>query len=237
MGRHQSTGISTLAGAGAVLAAQAFAAPIPFSPLEAASELLADRAFETRINDDALYCLTLAVYFEGGSTGEPEEGQRYIARVVNLRAQANRRIWGGSDICDVVFHHRRGVCQFTFACLPLARRTPLKGPAWRFSEEIARAELEGRSPVHAVFIRYYMNPELTPARNACRFRREFVPVLVAGRHHFFREPLPRERAVIARGEYPECEQAAKGGTKKPAPRVAVPLPVPRPDKERLATNP
>ena len=70
-----------------------------------------------------LYCLALAVYFEGGSTVESEEGQRHIARVVAERAKANRRKWGGGDICDVVFYRKNGVCQFSFACLPSARRT------------------------------------------------------------------------------------------------------------------
>jgi spore germination cell wall hydrolase CwlJ-like protein len=186
------------------------------------------------VTDNGLYCLTLAVYFEGGSTGESEEGQRHIARVIVARADANRRKWGGSDLCDVVFYNRRGVCQFTFACLPLARRTPVYGPAWRRSLEIARDELEGRSPVHAIFIRYYMNPELTSARNACRFRREFVPVLQAGRHHFFREPLAHERAEIARGEYPECKQAAKPKPKKPVKAAAKPA---KKKAERVATNP
>src|SRR5262245_11218960 len=50
-----------------------------------------------------LYCLALAVYFEGGSTAESEEGQRHIAHVVVARAKANRKIWGGANICDVVF--------------------------------------------------------------------------------------------------------------------------------------
>ena len=47
------------------------------------------------------FCLTLAIYFEGGSTSEPEIGQRHIARVIHERARANLRKWGGSDICDV----------------------------------------------------------------------------------------------------------------------------------------
>lgn len=236
MGRFHGTGLISLTGASLLLATQAVAGVSPPTPLEAAPERPADPALEKQINDNELYCLTLAVYFEGGSTGESREGQRYIARVVRLRAEANRRIWGGSEICDVVFYHRRGVCQFSFACLRLARRTPIEGPAWRLSQEIARAELEGRSPVHALFIRYYMNPELTSDRNACRFRREFVPVLVAGRHHFFREPLPRERKAVANGDYAECERLAKPGTKKKKTRMAKPIPKPRP-QERLATNP
>ncbi len=52
-----------------------------------------------------LHCVALAVYFEGGSTSEPEVGQRHIARVVVERAKSNLRKWGGSDTL------RRGVLQ------------------------------------------------------------------------------------------------------------------------------
>ena len=158
-----------------------------------------DIAGETR-----LYCLALAVYFEGGSTVETEEGQRHIARVVAERAKANRRIWGGADICDVVFYKRGGVCQFSFACLPSARRTPRGGAAWTYSVAIAQDELAGRSDVQERLTRYYMNPALTPDRNICRFKKEFVPVLEAGRHHFFREPTAAESAELARSEPVEC---------------------------------
>ncbi len=224
-----------MAGAALFTAAQASAAFSPVEPAGREAGLLTEKSSQIQINDNTLYCLTLAIYFEGGSTGESEEGQRYIARVVNLRAQSNRRVWGGSDLCDVVFYNRRGVCQFSFACLPLARRTPRFGPAWQFSRTIAVEELEGRSEVHARFIRYYMNPALTPPKNACRFRREFVPVLVAGRHHFFREPLARERAEIARGDYDECKQATKAKSKKSV--KSAKNPAPKKPPSRVATNP
>jgi spore germination cell wall hydrolase CwlJ-like protein len=159
------------------------------------------------VSGNERFCMALAIFFEGGSTGESEEGQRYIARVVGERARANRRKWGGDDICDVVFYNRRGVCQFTFACLPLAKRTPVGGPAWRFALALADEELAGASPLEERSIRYYMNPALTPRRNACRFRKEFVPVTIAGRHHFFREATEAERASLAAGDFAECKQA------------------------------
>ena len=155
------------------------------------------------------YCLALAVYFEGGSTGESEIGQRHIARVVVERAKANKPKWGGSDLCDVVFHKRAGVCQFSFACLPSKRRTPRGGPAWNYSLDIARDELAGRSGVTERSIRYYMNAALTPDRNVCRFRREFVPVVTAGRHQFFREPTQLELARLAKSDPVECRRHAE----------------------------
>src|SRR6478672_4652959 len=149
------------------------------------------------VGESQLHCIALAVYFEGGSTFESEEGQRHIARVVVERAKANLRKWGGSNLCDVVFYKRAGVCQFSFACLPLARRSPRGGAAWQRALEIAKEEIDGHSDVAEYSIRYYMNPALTSDRNACRFRREFVPVMDAGRHQFFREPATEfERADL-----------------------------------------
>lgn len=159
--------------------------------------------FESRV-----YCMALAIYFEGGSTGESADGQRHIARVIHERAKANKAKWGGSDVCDVVFYKRSGVCQFTFACLPVARRTPRDGPAWRFANIVAADELEGASELSERSVRYYMNPVLTSDRNACRFRKEFVPVVEAGRHHFFREPDETERIQLAKAEPEECSRYA-----------------------------
>jgi hypothetical protein len=170
-----------------------------------------DIAYETE-----LYCLTLAVYFEGGSTDETEEGQRHIAHVVVARARANRQIWGGNKICDVVFYKRAKVCQFSFACLPIAQRTPRGGKAWRYSMEIARDELEGRSGLEERLLRYYMNAELTPPKNACRFRKEFVPVVQAGRHEFFREASRAERRELEKADHAECRKYEASLKKKKA---------------------
>ncbi|MDQ8732136.1 cell wall hydrolase [Bradyrhizobium sp. LHD-71] len=158
--------------------------------------------------ESQIYCLTLAIYFEGGSTGEPEVGQRHIARVIHERARANLRKWGGADICDVVFYMRKGVCQFSFTCLPVARRTPGRGGAWLQAQQIAEQELQGINHLSERAIRYYMNAALTPLRNACRFRKEFVKVVDAGRHEFFREPTAEERSELANGKFEECERYA-----------------------------
>ncbi|MET0277555.1 MAG: cell wall hydrolase [Pseudorhodoplanes sp.] len=162
-----------------------------------------DRDIATESN---LYCLALAVFFEGGSSSESEEGQRHIAHVVVARANANRKIWGGSNICDVVFYKAGKVCQFSFACLPLAQRTARGGSAWAYSMQIARDELEGRSGLEERSLRYYMNAGLSAAKNACRFRKEFVPVIQAGRHEFFREATRAERRELEKAEYDECKK-------------------------------
>lgn len=159
------------------------------------------------VSETDLYCMTLAIFFEGGSTGEPETGMRHIARVIAERAKANRREWGGSTICGVVFY-KRSKCQFSFACLPLARRTPRPGPAWDASQEIARAELEGRNEETPDLIRYYMNAPLSNPRSACMFRKEFVRVTIAGRHEFFREASTMERRELAVQNHHDCNRYA-----------------------------
>jgi hypothetical protein len=183
--------------------AQAHYAPFEQEKIPLSDTIQRDRDITAESN---LYCLALAVYFEGGSTEETEEGQRHIAHVVVARARANRKVWGGSNICDVVFYKRGKVCQFSFACLPLAQRTVRGGALWAYSKQIARDELEGRSAIEARFIRYYMNASLTPAKNACRFRKEFVPVVQAGRHEFFREATRDERRELEKAEHAECKK-------------------------------
>jgi hypothetical protein len=192
-------------GLGAVLAVivlgSVYAAFLPTGDEEADEVAPRDILAETE-----LHCVALAVYFEGGSTFESEEGQRHIARVVADRARANMSKWGGSNLCDVVFYKRAGVCQFSFACLPLARRIPRGGAAWSQALAIAKDELEGNSSVREETIRYYMNPALTSDRNACRFRKEFVPVVEAGRHQFFREPTEFERVDLKSSDPIECQR-------------------------------
>lgn len=159
------------------------------------------------VSETDLYCMTLAIFFEGGSTGEPEIGMRHIARVISERAKANRPEWGGNTICGVVFY-KRSKCQFSFACLPLARRTPKPGPAWDASQEIARAELEGRNDDTPDLIRYYMNAPLSNPKSACAFRKEFVRVAAAGRHEFFREASTAERRELAAQSHHDCYRYA-----------------------------
>ena len=181
----------------------AYASYIPLAGLDAAEFDEPRRDFKAETD---LYCVALAVYFEEGSTAETLEGQRHIARVVIGRARANVSKWGGRDLCNVVFYKRAGVCQFSFACLPLARRTPRGGRRWETAMAIAGEELVGRSEVGGQDARYYMNPALTSDRNACRFRREFVPVFEAGRHQFFREPTEAERQALLNSDPAECKR-------------------------------
>jgi hypothetical protein len=187
------------------VATPAYAYPAPVEETKVALGDPINRSRDIAYETD-LYCLTLAVYFEGGSTDETEEGQRHIAHVVVARARAKRQVWGGHKICDVVFYKRGKVCQFSFACLSIEKRTARGGKAWRYSMNIARDELEGRSGLEERLLRYYMNASLTPPKNACRFRKEFVPVTQVGRHEFFREASRTERRALEKAEHEECKK-------------------------------
>ncbi len=58
-------------------------------------------------------CLATAIYFE--ARGEPQSGQRAVARVILNRVDS--RYYPGS-VCDVVYQnaHMKNACQFSFAC-------------------------------------------------------------------------------------------------------------------------
>jgi hypothetical protein len=193
-----------LLAAGCLLTAPANAVFLPDDDPPAVVSDLYERnvAFETDH-----YCMTLAIFFEGGSTGEPEIGMRHIARVISERARANRPQWGGPTICGVVFH-KTTKCQFSFVCLPEARRTPKAGAAWDLSARIAREELEGKNAEPDSLIRYYMNAPLANPKSACNFRKEFVRVTTAGRHEFFREATADERRVLAAQSHHDCHRYA-----------------------------
>jgi spore germination cell wall hydrolase CwlJ-like protein len=141
---------------------------LPMSHLDLSSEQ-APPVSRDIFAETELYCLALGIFFEGGSTGEPDVGQRHIARVITERAKADRPYWGGKTICGVVFYKRK-ICQFSFACLPLARRTPRDNPRWRHSYAIAAETLEGRNEEPDSSIRYYMNEGLSNPKFACLFR-------------------------------------------------------------------
>ncbi len=208
-GPTMRTAYSQIAALGIVFSVATFntgsAAYNSTSELEVRTSAVPAQAIEPQAE---LYCLAIAAYFEGGSTAESDDGQRHIARVVIDRAKENQRKWGGAKLCDVVFYKRAGVCQFSFACLPLTRRTPHGGVAWQHSFAIAQEEL-AKSEIADEGVRYYLNPALTSNRNICRFRRELVPVAVVGRHQFFREPTPQERAALGKSEFAECKGAKK----------------------------
>src|SRR5688572_27694044 len=74
----QATGAAFLI----VAATQALASPGFVEPPRPEWHTLSLSVRDIR-TESRLYCMALAVYFEGGSTAEVEEGQRNIARVIH----------------------------------------------------------------------------------------------------------------------------------------------------------
>ena len=107
---------------------------------------------------------------------------------------------GSSEpVAATVLHHRATIAYLRGQLDPAATD-------WQQALAIAQDELEGKSEVREETIRYYMNPALTSDRNACRFKKEFVPVVEAGRHQFFREPTEFERADLKNSNPIECQR-------------------------------
>ena len=153
------------------------------------------------------HVLALALYWEGGSTGESIEGMRRIAEVIKTRAALNRSDFGGRDLHGVVFHSHRSkagkgasVCQFSFACLASTKRAPIPGPRWELARQVARGALRDDSrPAEHEVAEYYLNPEFSSLRSICWFKTKLVEAGQTGRHIFWREPKhwdqPREAAA------------------------------------------
>ncbi|KFB08435.1 cell wall hydrolase [Nitratireductor basaltis] len=83
-------------------------------------------------------CLATAIYFE--ARGEPEAGQRAVARVILNRVESK---YYPDTVCDVVYQndHMKNACQFSFACDGIPDR--LNEPrALKVAEKIARLIFE-----------------------------------------------------------------------------------------------
>ena len=133
---------------------------------------------ESREVRQEISCLSRAIYWE--ARGESERGMRAVAHVVMNRVEDGR--WGRS-VCAVVFHQRRGRCQFSWACTRVRNVTPSNSPQWLMAQRMARSV-------------YYEQPDIT--NGALYFHARYVRpswrsamIEVAenfGQHRFYREP-------------------------------------------------
>lgn len=189
------------------------------------------------------HVLALALYWEGGSTGEPVDGMRRIAEVIKTRVALNRSDFGGGEFHDVVYHAHKSklgkkVCQFSFACLSSTKRKPIAGERWELAREVARDALRDKvRPAQEEVAEYYLNPQFSTLKSICWFKTKLVEAGQTGRHIFWRERKawdgPREEAA----EKPEeclkleaMEEAAKrkaAAKKAPAKKVVAKKPEPK----------
>jgi hypothetical protein len=155
----------------------AVAAAAPAHAFQAAEPFVASR--DSASFDQALECLTQAVYYEARS--ESDDGQRAVAQVVLNRV---RHPSYPSSVCGVVYQgsQRTTGCQFSFTC-DGSMGGWIEPAAWERARGIAQAALRGHvyRPVghalnyHTTAIRPYWAPSL-------------VRQAVIGAHIFYRRP-------------------------------------------------
>jgi spore germination cell wall hydrolase CwlJ-like protein len=144
------------------------------------------------VRDQALHCLTQAVYFEAGF--EPIEGQRAVAQTVINRV---RHPGYPKSICGVVYEGAaRGTgCQFSFTCDGSLQRA-ISPVVWTNAEIVARQALAGyvmkdvgtATHYHANYVYPYWAPTLVKLRTV-------------GTHVFYRWTGPSGTQAAFRGRY------------------------------------
>lgn len=128
--------------------------------------------------DQALTCLTQAIYYEAAN--EPEAGKRAVAQVVLNRV---RHPAYPSSVCGVVYEGwDKPVCQFTFVCDGSLRRVPM-ATKWREARDIARAALAGRVEASVGTATHYHADYVLP-----RWAYTLAKVEQIGHHLFYRFP-------------------------------------------------
>ena len=147
--------------------------------------------------DDALTCLTAAIYHEAGF--EPREGREAVAEVV-LNRLADPRF--PKTVCGVIYQgaKRATGCQFTFTCDGSLARAPAPG-AWAEAQEIARTALEAAPPSRVPGANHYHADYVRP-----RWAKAMTEVARIGRHIFY-----------ADGRRGTAPPAAPAGRPAPAP--------------------
>jgi spore germination cell wall hydrolase CwlJ-like protein len=133
-------------------------------------------------------CLTRAIYHE--ARGEAVQGQFAVAEVILNRV--DRETYPGS-VCDVVYQnaHRRGACQFSFACdgrSEVMRDQAAAEIAGRIAQVMLtgapRALTDGATHFHTVHVRP-------------NWARSFPRTTQIGTHIFYRQPVRQSELRVA----------------------------------------
>ncbi len=122
---------------------------------------------EPPIAEKQVACLAKAIYFE--ARGEPEKGQKAVARVIMNRVASKAY---PNTICGVVYqnHTRRNACQFSFACDGHSDVVREKS-AWSRAKSVAKDVVEGRGVPAAIFTATHYHADYVHPRWASRLRR------------------------------------------------------------------
>ena len=127
--------------------------------------------------DEALNCLSQAIYYEAGQ--ESDDGQRAVAQVVLNRV---RHPAFPASVCSVVYQGstRPTGCQFTFTCDgSLARRPERAG--WDRARRVAAAALQGSVYAGVGVATHYHADYVVPVWSASLAKSDVV-----GAHLFYR---------------------------------------------------
>ena len=127
--------------------------------------------------DNALKCLTQAVYYEAAT--EPLAGRRAVAQVVLNRV---RHPAYPKSVCGVVYQGSQlsTGCQFSFTCDGSLVRAPMAGP-WREAERVAREALAGHVEAEVGTATHYHADYVLP-----RWAFQMDKIVQLGRHLFYR---------------------------------------------------
>lgn len=122
---------------------------------------------EPPVAEKQVACLATAIYFE--ARGEPEKGQKAVARVIMNRVASKAY---PNTICGVVYqnHTRRNACQFSFACDGHADKIREKS-AWSRAKSVAKDVVEGRGVPAVIFTATHYHADYVNPRWASRLKR------------------------------------------------------------------
>jgi hypothetical protein len=125
-----------------------------------------------------LDCLARNIYHEAGY--EPFEGKVAVAQVTINRAESGEF---PSDICKVVYQknvvYEKVLCQFSWYCNSASAKTPMNGPVYTESMEVAKKVLlEGFRLPDLKKALYFHGDYINPGWNK-------KPVAKIGRHIFY----------------------------------------------------
>lgn len=172
-------------------------------------------------NNRDFNALARNVYWEAVIAKEPELSSRMVAYVTVQRAKANKRIFGGAGIYDVVYKRAKKksgviVCQFHWTCMAVAHKEPASKPHWELSKRIARDEMAGdfSPPAQLRGATHYLNPKHSARHNICWFKTHLVllgKAEASSQHVFYREPWnEQEKSLLPkRHEVAECSRTKR----------------------------
>ena len=127
--------------------------------------------------DEALNCLSQAIYYEAGN--ESEEGQRAVGQVILNRV---RHPAFPASVCGVVYQGstRPTGCQFTFTCDGSLARRPER-TSWDRARRVAAAALQGSVYAGVGVATHYHADYVVPVWSASLAKSDVV-----GAHLFYR---------------------------------------------------